>query len=167
MFPETRWLPPDSLVSTDSCLTGCGGWSKGEFFHCTFPAFILNKEGITINELECLAVVIAIKLWHVKLHDKNMLMHCDNESTVTVINKGSARNAFMQSCLRELVWYTANNNTWVKMCYVPGISNRLSDLLSRWHLDKKFPKLFLLETEGLQMQEVKVDDGLFTFDHEW
>ena len=30
MFPELRWLPPDSVISTDSCLTGCGGWSMSD-----------------------------------------------------------------------------------------------------------------------------------------
>ena len=27
MIPEIRWSRPDAEISTDSCLTGCGGWS--------------------------------------------------------------------------------------------------------------------------------------------
>ena len=43
MFPELRWVAPDRLFSTDSCLSGCGGWSEGEFFHTVFPPFVLKQ----------------------------------------------------------------------------------------------------------------------------
>ena len=58
MFPENKWFAPDTLISTDSCLTGCGGWSQGDYFHSKFPTKILNNSQLTINELDCLAVVI-------------------------------------------------------------------------------------------------------------
>ena len=63
MFPETRWVAPDCLCSTDSCLHGCGGWSEGEFFHISFPQELKRNPSIAINELECLAVVVALKVW--------------------------------------------------------------------------------------------------------
>ena len=50
MFPELRWLPPDALVSTDSCLSGCGGWSHGEYFHCEFLT-VIEHQKLAINEL--------------------------------------------------------------------------------------------------------------------
>ena len=58
MFPENKWFAPDTLICTDSCLTGCGGWSQGDYFHSKFPTKILNNSQLTINELDCLAVVI-------------------------------------------------------------------------------------------------------------
>jgi hypothetical protein len=30
------------FFSVDSCLTGCGGWMNGRYFHCSFPDFILK-----------------------------------------------------------------------------------------------------------------------------
>ena len=167
MFPETRWIAPDKLISTDSCLSGCGGWSEGEYFHCDFPAEILSIEGITINELECLAVVIAIKVWKKRIVNKNLIMQCDNLSTCQVINKGNAKNAFTQKCLREVVWVTAKNNTWVKMQFVPGVSNRFSDLLSRWNLDSKYKEAFFRETEGCRKREIPIFESYFNFDHLW
>ena len=167
MFPESRWLPPNSLISMDSCLTGCGGWSDGEYFHAEFPSKFNNRKDININELECLAVVVAVKVWLPKLQNKNVLMYCDNEVTVQVINRGNARNKFTQACLRELVWFTANNNTWVKMCYCPGISNRICYVLSCWTVHDKYVEQFLLETEGCRTKEIMITADLFEFQHDW
>ena len=167
MFPESRWLPPDTCLSTDSCLQGCGRWSEGEYFHCSLPADITECEHVKINELECLAVVIAIKAWKHKINNKNVLLLCDNASTVQVINKGMARNKFTQACLRELAWLTATNNSWIKMCFVPGVSNHLSDFLSRWETDRKYPVLFKQETQGVATREVKIQSDWFYFANKW
>ena len=127
MFPESRWLPPDIKLSTDSCLSGCGGWSHGKFFHCEFPTFIVNKN-LAINELECLAVIVALKLWGRDYQNCNLLLFCDSQVTVDIINKGKANNEFSQQCLREIVWWSAKCNLWIKMCHLPGVNNRICDL---------------------------------------
>ena len=103
MFPHNRWSPPDFNISTDSCLSGLGGWSHGSYFHGRFPEHIANNTDLTINELECLAVVVAVKLWANRFVNANLLMFCDNSSTVEVINGGRAKHWFTQTCLRELV----------------------------------------------------------------
>ena len=167
MFPDSRWCPPDFNISTDSCLTGFGGWSQGDYFHCRFPDFIVNDTSLTTNELECFAVVIAIKLWVGKFKNANLLMHCDNESTCFVINNGRANHPFTQACLRELVWWSAKHNLWVKMCHISGVSNRFSDLLSRWHLDSHYEQLFFKETQGLHRKEYYIEQSMFTFINKW
>ena len=118
MFPESRWLPPDLEFSTDSCLSGCGGWSDGDYFHTQFTPDIMGKKGIAINKLECLAILIAIRIWSYKLENKNLLLYCDNSSTVEIVNQGRARNHFAQSILRETVWWCAKLNCWIKVYYL-------------------------------------------------
>ena len=167
MFPEQRWFAPDRVFSTDSCLAGCGGWGNGEFFHCEFPVAVIKQYKLTINELECWAIVIAIKIWQAKLHNKNLLLHCDNTSTVEVVNKGRARNPFTQTCLREIAWITANCNCWVKVCFLPGVQNRISDSLSRWHLDDMYAQRFHAETKGVITKEIKVTKDMFKFSTNW
>ena len=92
MMPESGWSPPDLLFSVDSCLTGCGGWSNGEYFHSKFPEWIMNNREIYINELEALALIVGLKIWRDKIQNKNVLFYCDNQVTVDVINTGRARN---------------------------------------------------------------------------
>ena len=96
MFPGDIWCCPDALISMDSCLTGCGGWSQGEYFHCEFLKGFLVKD-IMINELECMAVVIAVKMWSGRFVNMNVLIHCDNESTCQIINRGNARHWLSQA----------------------------------------------------------------------
>ena len=166
MFPEARWSRPDACISTDSCLSGCGGWSQGRFFHCEFPPFIDNLN-LAINELECLAIVIALKLWGKDYVNSNLLLYCDNRVTVDVINKGRAANAFSQKCLREIVWLTANCNLWIKVCFLQGKLNRKSDFLSRWHLHDNYKNKFWQETIGGNIRETIVTEDMFKFSHDW
>ena len=170
MFPELRWSKPDTVFSTDSCLTGCGGWhpNLGEYFHCTFPPeFIAQWKDLTINELECMAVVIAIKLWAKNAANLNLLLKCDNYSTVEVINRGHANKAFTQHCLHEIVWLTAKNNVLIKMCHCPEVNNRISDFLSRWHLNVKYEELFKKETMGRKVTAKTIRNEMFLFDNTW
>ena len=50
------------VVSSDSCLTGGGGFAEGKFFKWKYTQEILNKQ-YAINELECLNVEMCVKLW--------------------------------------------------------------------------------------------------------
>ena len=43
IVPQSHWSPPDAKISTDSCLSGCGGWTKGEFYHVEFPIRPLRR----------------------------------------------------------------------------------------------------------------------------
>ena len=55
-------MSPDAIFSSDSCLSACGGFWQGNYFHSVFPDFIINKNW-NINVLELLSIVICMKLW--------------------------------------------------------------------------------------------------------
>ena len=166
-IPEVRWLPPDAMISTDSCLSACGGWNRGDYFHIKYPSEIVTDPDIHINELECLAVVVAVKVWGNSLKGKNILLHCDNSTTVTVVNKGYARNQFTQACLRELVWLSAKNNLWIKVAFRPGISNRFADLASRLHLNSHNLYTLKQETRQWGCRQYVVGEEVFKFLNNW
>ncbi len=77
-----------------------------EYFHEEFPSFVKEKEP-HINTLELLTVVVACKLWGSSWTGKKILIQCDNEATVTVINSGRCRDIDMLKLLRELRFHTA------------------------------------------------------------
>jgi hypothetical protein len=92
-----------SIMSLEnwSCLDGFGAISSNKFFHALFPSFIKeNQLHITGNCLEL--IVIATKIWGHKFKSKKILIFCDNEASVYVINSGSTKDTFMENCLREL-----------------------------------------------------------------
>ena len=87
-----HWSLPDEVIACDACLTGCGAWfhEKREYFHKTFPEFILDQN-LSINALELLTVMVATKVWGKYWQGKRIVVQCDNEVSVLVLNTGRCR----------------------------------------------------------------------------
>lgn len=56
------WTAPDSVFSTDTCLSGCGGLSTFQYFHVMFPPTVLVTYA-QIHLLEALAILVVVRLW--------------------------------------------------------------------------------------------------------
>ena len=119
MITDLTWSPPDVCISTDATLKYCGGWSEGEYWCCEFPEWLSKDENIFINELETVALIIGLKVWREKVRNKNILMHCDNQCTVDIVNTGQASNEFAQKCLCEICYMTATINSVIKVVFCP------------------------------------------------
>ena len=62
LIMNPKWEQPDSIFSLDSCLTGCGAWFQGEYFHHVFSEG--QKYTFTdINLLECATILVAVRTW--------------------------------------------------------------------------------------------------------
>lgn len=166
MMLMEAWSAPDELLATDACLVGGGGWCEGEFFHSSFPPFTFEL-GLHINDLELLVIVVALKLWKNKFRGKRILVQCDNKTSVDVLNSGRARSSFFNSCLREVAFVAAQWDFEIKAVHIPGVSNRIPDLLSRWDLEPSARTEFEVRTEGFRVRERFVSSGLFRFSHDW
>jgi hypothetical protein len=83
MMPFQDWSQPDTVLAVDACLSGVGGicWSANEVFPQALPDWMLLANH-HINELECLCLVIALKLWASKLkHKKILIFTVNNDKT--------------------------------------------------------------------------------------
>ena len=168
LIPDISWKAPDVVISTDATLSTCGGWSDGEFWHCKFPVEIIRENKVHINELEALAVMVGIKIWQRKLQNTNALLFCDNQTTVSILNTGKAKNVFAQNILREVCYILAKVNGCIKVVHKPGVSNRITDFCSRIDLDEtKYRRLLEQETLGVNKRELFVYEGLFKFENNW
>ncbi|CAG2232772.1 unnamed protein product [Mytilus edulis] len=161
MMALEDWSQPDEILETDATLSGCGGWflEKREFFHVQFPSFLMDLN-LHINQFELIALMICVKVWSVHFVNRKILVRCDNQSTVLVLNSGCTRDAYMQCCLREILFYAAKYNFEIKAVHFPGVENRTADILSRWHSDSRFEDLFYelpVVRLDLQLNLLKVD----------
>lgn len=86
-----------------------------------------------INELEAFSVALAARRWAPLWRNKRVLILCDNATTVSCLNKCSARNAILMTFLRELFWLSAKFNFHLVARHIPGKSNVLADHVSRLH----------------------------------
>ena len=134
--------PPDFVFSSDTCLTGCGAMSEMHYIHFELPKHIVDA-GKYVNQSETYAVLIAICEWKSQFANKNILIYCDNTSTVDILKSGRASCPFMQFCLREIRFHSAQFNFRVRAVHLRGVDNHLSDALSRWHLHPSFQDIFL------------------------
>ena len=160
-MPMERWSLPDEVVATDACLSGCGAWfeTQREYFHAEFPEGIKRQE-LSINALELLTVVVAAKVWGKKWRGLRIVIRCDNETSVTVLNTGRTYNSFLLECLRELEFVAGKCEFEMKAVHIPGVENRIPHALSRWELGEEM-------SEGMGPKEVYVYPGLFEFTHDW
>jgi hypothetical protein len=81
-------------------------------------------------------------MWGNQWLGKRIIVKCDNEASVIVMNSGRSKDPFMQACLRELAFVSARYQVEVRGEHVAGISNRIPDALSRWSLDPKYSEEF-------------------------
>ena len=166
VIPRMEKAPCDTLLASDSCLVGYGAVCEKEFCKGKFPDHI-QALGLHISALEMLALIVAVKVWTDKFRGLRVGLKCDNEATVLVINSGKSRDPFMQACLRELCFVCAKGQFEVWAEHIPGVSNRLPDLLSRWYLGSGASEAFHRQTQGLGMREVYVEEDRFSFHHSW
>ena len=164
LIPSQVWNAPDTEISTDSCLTGCGAVSKEHYMHFEIPNSI-RTQGKYINQFELYAVIIAVREWKKHLQNLNVLLYCDNQTTVQVLQSGKVSCPFMQKCLREIRFHSAKFNFRVRAVYLNTSDNRLADCLSRWYLASNYSKTFLDLTKNLKLTETIVSN--FEIDEIW
>ena len=137
MMDLENWSKPDQL-----CLVGAGATFAEIYFNCDFPVFSREQQ-LHINNLELLTIVVAVKLWGHLWTSKKLVIKYDNKSSVLVLNSGSSRDSFSQSCLREICFFAAIHQFQIKAVFIAGSENRIPDFLPRWNLNQQYREHFL------------------------
>ena len=78
---------PDREIASDACLVGMGAVCGKEYIKSRFPEEFKPPK-YQIAHLEMWAIVVMFKMWGEKLKGKSILVRCDNESVVAVLNAG-------------------------------------------------------------------------------
>ena len=107
MMEYEEWSAPDAIFSSDSCLTGCGGFWNGNYFHVKFPSEITEKN-LHITALEIMSIIICLKLWGKFYRGKRIIVLCDNQAVSQVINSGKSKSEFLQNALREILLFISS-----------------------------------------------------------
>lgn len=173
-IPDSFWSQPDLFFSTDSSLKAAGGWSPAQpngrndnqFFSVRYPQRILMRAEVNINELEALALLVGVKLWAASCKGRKILVNCDNQVTVHIVNSGRAANTFAQACMRELHYWCARFDCQVRAVFIDTKRNTMADLLSRSH-DPTCVAQFQDKVKHLKIRELKVVDSMFDFIGKW
>ena len=120
---------PDFHVALDACLTGMGGHFGSMVYALEIPFGFKNYN---IAHLEILNIIVASKIWADHWADKSVNILCDNEAVVEVLKTGKARDMCLATCARNIWLIAAIFNINFSFSHIPGKSNIVADLLSRW-----------------------------------
>ena len=88
----------------------------------------------TICHLEMWNVLLALRLWGHVWKNKQIIIKCDNEAVVSVVNTGVTKDNGLWAIVWNIWLETALNDIKLKLIHVTGKNNQCADLLSHWHL---------------------------------
>ena len=171
MMPPLSWEKPDKSFSMDASLVGGGGYcstgpDSAEYFHCVFPQHVIDAAR-HINSLEIFTVRLACMLWGKLFRGRNILIWCDNMSTVQTIRGGNSRDPFMQNALRDILYVAAKYEFQIRVVHLDTLSNRISDSLSRFSLSEHYKEKFFEDTKGVLKTERQIPSHFFDLSCKW
>ena len=94
------------------------------------PLFVLQlgRESITLKEL--FPVVLACAVWGQDFTNSCVVVHCDNQGAVALVNSGYSRVSQIMQLLRCLFFISAYYQIDLWDVHVPGVENTLADAIS-------------------------------------
>ena len=122
----------DISFYTDASKTiGIGGFCKQERMHAKWNKHFIAEQNPSISYLELFAVTAGLLNWMHKFKNMCIILHCDNQGAVDMINTSSSKCRQCMKLIRLIVLNCMIHNVKVTARHVRGIHNELSDLLSR------------------------------------
>lgn len=127
---------------TDASKTkGFGGFCQGSFFHQVWQSKSwVKNNGVEIAWMELYALTVGIMLFAQKFKNQRIVVSCDNQSVVGMINNSSSTCKRCMILIRIITLISVKFNTRYFAKYIETSRNSLADALSRNDL-KKFWKL--------------------------
>ena len=118
----------DVTLELDTCLTGLCGRCGNQVYHLPIEKGYMQW---TIVHLEMINIFLAMHLFHSQWNDKKVLIRCDNDAVVMVLESGKACDPFLAASAQN-IWYIAVYDTDAQYSHIRGVDNTVADVLSRW-----------------------------------
>ena len=118
-------------IQLDPCLTGVGARFSNQVYQYQFKD----------NEVPCSFSIVRLEMWNVLIAIRvladewsncSLVIKCENEAMVNVVNSGVTRDNVLVAMARNIWLTTASPNIKVRLVHIPGMDNECADLLSRW-----------------------------------
>ena len=120
-------------VFVDASTTGGGMvWgSQWTYIHWQSDCPDLADKHINIKEAAMIA--LAVRRWAPQWAGCNVVVHTDNTTALSALNKGSCRSPTVMCFIREVFWVSSIYCITIRGVHVPGALNVCADAVSRLH----------------------------------
>ena len=129
------------------------------------PDFVRQMKP-SIEYLELYALLTGVVLFGEHLKNKRIILFCDNESVVEMVNSTSSKCKNCMVLIRLLVLEGLTNNVRIFAKHVSGKSNYFSDSLSRLDFIR-FNQLQTIHNKKFREQPEEFPDKLWPIDKIW
>jgi len=136
LFYDDFWSTSLSCqLFTDGCKHSFGAFFNGAWFCSTLNACQVPVR-LSIAFKELYAIMATLSAWDPSLCGKRLMFHCDNETIVMIIQKGSSKCSHIMALLRYMFFVCANNCIEISAVHIPGSQNCIADALSYFQLNR-------------------------------
>ena len=128
---EELYFAPQDFFTDASSTKGCGGYHLDQWFILEWPEEFLTMAQPSINYLELYALTLGILTWGHWHKNRNIVIFCDNQSVIQMVNKVTSSCANCMVLIRFIVLHCMIHNIRIRVKYVKSQDNTFADLLSR------------------------------------
>jgi hypothetical protein len=130
IFVEPDWSASSTVnLFSDASGLGFAAVYGSRFLIGSWPPS-WSPYSIALKEL--FPITLAIEMWGPLLSSKRILLHCDNQSVVSIINAQTSKCPLIMRLVRRLTVASMSSNLVLRSQHIPGAANTLADHLSRF-----------------------------------
>ena len=119
------------LYSDASRRIGLGAICEGSWMYQLWPRKFIERRNPSIEYLELFAVTAAVLAWIHRFKNSRIILFCDNESVVNMINYTTRSCKNCMVLIRIIVLKGLLENVRIFARHVKGVKNKFADSLSR------------------------------------
>ena len=123
--------PVKATIELDACLQGLGAIYRNQVYAIPIPHYC---DSFSIVHLEMLNILVAIRVWGNDWKHQRVLIKCDNQAVVSVLNSGKTQDLTLAAIARNIMMEISDQDIDLQVIHILGIENKVADLLSRWFI---------------------------------
>ena len=94
--------------------------------------------------MELLPIILAVMVWGRRWSGSLVVVHCDNQAVVTIVNSGYSKDKDIMHMMRCLFFIRAHWDFQLLAEHIPGEDNKAADAISR----NNFPLFFQVSPDA-------------------
>ena len=128
------WVESSHLrFFSDASGSGFAAINGSSWFMGTFPP---SWKNVNIATKELLPITLSFRMWSTKLKGSNLIFMVDNMSVVNILQSQTSNDPEIMNLLRPMVVSSMINDVQFYAFHIPGKSNTIADLMSRFQVQK-------------------------------